>query len=64
MEQAMSLLNIPISNCAFAVDYFCFEEDEMCFVDGIMKKSGTVNETRKCIDEFNQQLEIVKRIKQ
>ena len=58
VEQAMSLLNIPISNCAFAVDYFCFEEDEMWFVDKIMKKSGTMNETRKYIDDSTSNLRL------
>ena len=63
-ERAMSLLNIPLSNCSFAVDFECLEEDEMWFVEQIMKKSGTMNETRKCIDDFNHQLDVTIRIKQ
>ena len=60
----MSIANVAWSNCAFAVDYSVLEEDKQWFRTRIMKKSGTMAETRKVIEDFCQQLEIVKRIKQ
>ena len=60
----MSLLNLPLSNCSFAVDFDCLEEDEMWFVEQIMRRSGTMNETRQCIDDFNRQLDVTIRMKQ
>ena len=59
----MSLVNLSLSNCAFAVDTDCLRDDDRCFIDQILSRSGTMTETRKCITEFNHQLEVVKRMK-
>ena len=59
----MSLLNLPISNCSFKSDQDCLGEKDKWFINQILKKSGTMAETRKCIAEFNHQLEVVKRMK-
>ena len=62
-ERTMSLLNLAVSNCAFNVDLECLEENERWFIEMILKRSGTMKETRTCIEEFNYQLEVVKRMK-
>ena len=59
----MSLLGLSISNCGFLLDQDCLGEKDNWFVDQILKRSGTMAETRKCIAEFNHQYEIVKRTK-
>ena len=41
----MSLLNIPVSNCSFALDYSALTEDETWFVKEIMKKKDTMTYT-------------------
>ena len=57
-ERTMSLLNIPVSNCPFSLEYSDLTDDEAWFVKKIMKKKGTMTNTREAITDFNHQLSI------
>ena len=59
----MALSIVPISNCAFSLDYSTLSEEEKWFVTEIMKKTDTMEETRKEIAEFDRQLAVVITVK-
>ena len=62
-KRCMSLLNITVSNCAFALDFSALEEDKSWFVQEIMKKTDTMSNTREAVANFNHQLSIAIRVK-
>ena len=63
-ERCMSLLQISISNCSFMLDYSALSPEDAWFIDKIMNTTGTMAETRQAINDFNEQLAVVIRVKQ
>ena len=62
-ERTMYLLNIPVSNCSFALDYSTLTEDEAWIVKEITKRTGTMTDNQEAITYFNHQLSIAIQVK-